>query len=241
MDDSSASDGVKPPIPVAFQWSGGKDSALALGRLMADGRYDVRCLVTTVYGQPHESTVHRLPMHLLRAQADAIGVPLYPIPLSASGLDDYVDAMSAAARSLHAEGIRAFGVGDIGHGDGLNYKRAQFDPLGIEVIAPLGDMTSGECMDEFLMSGIAATTVVVDAAVLDRDYVGQPVTDDFIAALPAGCDPCGENGEYHTFVSRASYFRAPITFTTGETDHIGNTINTTDGPQEFTYWRLRLS
>src|SRR5690625_3190941 len=102
-------------------------------------------------------------------------------------------------------------------------------------------MTSRECIDGFLLSGIEATTVVVDAAVLDRAYVCGPVTDGLIAALPAGCDPCGEVGEYHTSVSQAPYLRAPVDSTTGAADYIRNTINTTDGPQEFTYWRLRLS
>lgn len=241
VEENAIRDGVKRPIPVAFQWSGGKDSALALGRLLADQRYAVRYLATTVAGRPQESTVHRLPVRLLRAQADAIGVPLYPIPLSSTGLDDYVGAMDTAARALYAEGIRAFGVGDLGHSDGFSYKREQFRPLGIDVVAPLQDMTSRECIDDFLLSGIEATTVVVDAAVLDRDYLGRPVTDGFIAALPAGCDPCGEGGEYHTFVSQAPYFRAPVDFTTGAADYIRNSINTTDGPQEFTYWRLRLS
>lgn len=228
------------PIALAFHWSGGKDSALALGRLLDDERYDVRCLITTMDAEHQESSVHRLPRHLLQAQAEAIGVPLYPVMLSSAGLDDYVEAMNKAGRVLYTRGIRACAVGDLAQSGAVAIKREQFQPLGIEVIAPLNELTSAQCLDEFLASGIEALTIVVNAAQLNEHHLGAAVTPGFIAALPADCDAMGEGGEYHTFVSDAPYFRHSVDYTVSGTERIHQSINTTDGPQEFTYLQLRL-
>ncbi|MBB2893281.1 ATP-binding protein [Flexivirga oryzae] len=228
------------PIPVAFHWSGGKDSAHALGRLLADERYDVRCLLTTVHASKGESTVHGLPTALLRSQAEAIGLPLRVVELAGAGLDGYVEAMDAQARLLRAEGIAGFAFGDLEHSDVLRHKQAQFGPLGVEVIEPLWGMSPRECVEDFLTTGIQALIVVVDASVLGPSHLGVAVDRAFVDALPEGCDPCGEYGEFHTFVWDAPYFRDPVPFTRGGTERIERRIGTTSGVQEFAYWRLHL-
>ena len=96
-------------LSVAFHWSGGKDSAHALGRLLGDEKYDVGCLLTTVPGPDCVSTVHEVPVHLLRAQAEAIGLPLRAVRLSGDGLHDYVDVMRQVAGELHQQGVRPAG------------------------------------------------------------------------------------------------------------------------------------
>ena len=96
-------------LSVAFHWSGGKDSAHALGRLLGDEKYDVGCLLTTVHGPDCVSTVHEVPVHLLRAQAEAIGLPLRAVRLSGDGLHDYVDVMRQVAGELHQQGVRPAG------------------------------------------------------------------------------------------------------------------------------------
>jgi uncharacterized protein (TIGR00290 family) len=191
---------VTTPVPVAFHWSGGKDSAHAPGRLLTDDRYEVRCLITTVHAARGESSVHGLPVHLLRAQADAVGLPLHTVALSGAGLEDYVEVMELATRRLHESGIRAFAFGDLEHSGVLPYKTEQFEPLGMAVVEPLWGMTSRQCITDFLRSGIQALTIVVDAGALDRGHLGVRLDVAFVDALPPGCDPCGETGEYHTFV-----------------------------------------
>lgn len=145
-----------------------------------------------------------------------------------------------ATRHLHATGVRAFAFGDLEHSGVLTYKEQQFAPLGMAVVEPLWGMMSGQCITDYLRSGIQAITVVVDVRVLDRDHLGVPVDEAFVAALPPGCDPCGETGEYHTFVWDAPYFRGPVAFMAGRTEHVERRIGTDHGIKEFAYWRLHL-
>ena len=227
-------------VPVAFHWSGGKDSAHALGRLLGDQRYEVRCLVSTIHASRDESTVHGVPTALLDAQARAIGLPLRTVGLAGAGLDDYVEVMEAESVRLRDEGIRAVAFGDQAHSGVLPYKKDQFEPLGLEVVEPLWTMAPDECLADFLAAGIDAVTVVVDAGVLGRDHLGVSVDQRFVDALPPGCDPSGENGEYHSFVTRAPYFRVPVPVAAGEVEHIRRSIGTSTGVREYRYWRLHL-
>ena len=100
--------------------------------------------------------------------------------------------------------------------------------------------TAQECIEDFLRSQIEALTVVVDASALGRKHLGVTLDQVFLDALPDGCDPCGEFGEYHTFVSSAPYFRHPIRFAIHETERIERQIGTHDGIKTFAYWQLRL-
>lgn len=174
---------------MAFHWSGGKDSALALSVLLAENDVVVERLVTTVHPARAASTVHGLPVALLQDQAASIGIPLQTVPLRGVGLDGYTEAMNAAAVQLRREGIDAFAFGDLGASGVLEQKQAQFGPLGIEVLEPLWGLSSRECIERFLGSGLRAVTVVVDAAVLGRDRVGVPLDRDFVDRLPSTADP----------------------------------------------------
>jgi uncharacterized protein (TIGR00290 family) len=220
----------------AFHWSGGKDSALGLSTMLAEGDVVVERLVTTTHPERHESTVHGLPVELLQAQARSIGIALETIPMPGAGLDGYVDVMQAAAVRMHGEGIDAFAFGDLMCSGVRHQKEQQFGPLGIEVLEPLWDLTSQECIDQFLDSGIQAVTVVVDASVLGRDAVGVRLDREFIDRLPVGVDPCGEFGEYHSFAYDGPLFRRPVEFTMSAPRHLEREINTTEGIRTYAYW-----
>jgi uncharacterized protein (TIGR00290 family) len=220
----------------AFHWSGGKDSALALSRLLAQSDVVVDRLVTTVHPERRESTVHGLPVELLEAQARSTGIELQTISLPGAGLDRYVEVMQAAALQMRREGIDAFAFGDLACSDVLRHKQEQFAPLGLQVLEPLWDMTSRECIEEFLQSGIQAVTVVVDASVLDRDDVGVRLDRGFIERLPEGVDPCGEFGEYHSFAYDGPLFQAPIEFSLSAPRRFEREIGTTDGRRRYVYW-----
>lgn len=225
-----------PDKTVAFHWSGGKDSALGLHRLLARNDLEVVRLVTTTHPERDQSTVHGLPVDLLEAQAASIGIPLQIVPLPGAGLEGYVDTMRTLAVQLRAEGVDAFAFGDLPASGMLDVKRAQFEPFGIEVIEPLWTLTSHACIEAFLASGIKAVTVVVDAAVLDADRVGVDVDRSFVDRLPARADPCGEFGEYHTFVYDGPILRAPIEFTLDPPRRLEREIRTTDGLRRYAYW-----
>ena len=227
-------------IPIVFCWSGGKDSAHALRRLLDDDRYRVRSLVTTVHGAKQVSSVHELPLRLLWAQAEAIGVPLESVALAGPGLDDYAEVMEQTARRLRDEGVRAIAFGDLESSGALAYRNELFESSGLAVVEPLWGMTSQECMDDFLRSRIDALTVVVDASVLGREHLGAQLDRAFVDALPAGCDPCGELGEYHTFVADAPYFDHPVCFAARDSIYLERRIGTHDGLRTFGYWQLRL-
>lgn len=220
----------------AFHWSGGKDSAFGLSRLLAQGDVVVDRLVTTIHSERGESTVHGLPVELLDAQARSIGIPLQTIPLPGAGLDSYVEVMQAAAEQMRGEGIDAFAFGDLTCSGVLEHKQEQFGPLGIEVLEPLWGMTSRECIDAFLLSGIRAVTVVVDAKVLGRDDVGIDLDQQFIDRLPADADPCGEFGEFHSFAYDGPLFRFPVRFSVSAPRHLEREIGTTEGIRRYAYW-----
>jgi uncharacterized protein (TIGR00290 family) len=221
---------------VAFHWSGGKDSALALSVLLGQAGVVVDRLVSTIHPQRGASTVHGLPVELLEAQAQSIGIKLQTVPLPGEGLDGYVDMMQAAATQMRSEGIDAFAFGDLSCSDVLRHKEAQFGPLGIEVLEPLWGMTSTECIEAFLRSGIRAVTVVVDASVLAEDMVGVQVNRTFIDLLPAGIDPCGEYGEYHSFAYGGPLFRRPVEFSLSAPRRLEREIGTTEGIRRYAYW-----
>ncbi|HEX4520268.1 MAG TPA: hypothetical protein VH063_11875 [Gaiellaceae bacterium] len=220
----------------AFHWSGGKDSALALSTLLAQDDVLVDRLVTTTHPERRASTVHGLPVELLEAQARSIGIGLQTIPLPGAGLDGYIEVMRAAAIHMRREGIDAFAFGDLTCSDVRRHKEEQFGPLGIAVLEPLWGMTSRECIERFLQSGIRAVTVVVDASVLEKDDVGAQLDRQFIDRLPAGTDPCGEFGEYHSFAYDGPLFHWPIEFSQSAPRRLEREIRTTEGMRRYRYW-----
>lgn len=225
-------------MPTALQWSGGKDSAHALVRLRAGGTHDVRCLVSVVDGQGR-STVHGLPLRVLRAQADAAGLPLETVVVADAGLRDYPSAMSVAARGLHERGVRAVAFGDLGSSGARVHHERIFAPTGLEVVEPLWDMTSHEAVQRCVDAGIVARIVVVDAAVLGPELLGRALDEEVIAGLPPGCDPSGERGEYHTVVVDAPGFAHPLDLHDDGMECVEHVIGTSRGSEVFRYHRLR--
>lgn len=219
-----------------LHWSGGKDSALALSLLLADPDVHVAGLLTTVHPERSESTVHGVPVELLEAQAVSLGLPLRTVAMRGPGLDGYQEVMSDTAATMRREGIDAFAFGDLSASGVRGLKEAQFGGLGMQVLEPLWDFTSRECMERFLASGLRAVTVVVDADVLDAGRVGVLLDRSFVDGLPAGVDPCGELGEYHSFVFDGPIFRSPVPFELGPPHLLEREIGTTDGVRRYRYW-----
>lgn len=221
-----------------FNWSGGKDSALALYKILKEGRYDVVSLLTTVNGDSRRSSMHDIPVGLLQKQAESIGLPLYVVDLTPKGtMEDYKSAMERAARHFLRRGVTHFIFGDIFLHDVRSYREKQLAPLGIRVVEPLWDRTSEQIMDEFLASGLRTVVVTVTDGVLDRRFVGREIDRRFVRELPPGTDLCGENGEYHTFCYAGGMFRTPVPFSLSEPQRRTYPVRLEDGTvREFSYW-----
>lgn len=225
-------------IKAVFNWSGGKDSAHALWRALCSGHYEIIALLTTVNRSTMRSTMHDIPLGLLKAQADRIGIPLHVIDLTPKGgMDDYATAMSDAAAYFRKLGITHFLFGDIFLHDVRTYREQQLKPLGIEVAEPLWEGSSQEIIRDFLASGFKTVVVTTMADGLGADAIGKSVDEAFVSALPKEIDPNGENGEYHTFCYDGPIFRSPVPFRLGTPFQKSYDIRLDDGSiKRYTYW-----
>ncbi len=230
-------------IKAVFNWSGGKDSAHALLRILQTGEYDIVALLTLFDQDSHRSTVHGIPLPLLHAQAEHIGIPLHVIELKPEGnMVNDAESMRLATEHFKPQGVTHFIFGDIALHDVRTYRRQRLAPYGIEVVEPLWDQSSETIMETFLTSGLKSVVVTTMADRLDASAIGRTVDRAFIDALPAGVDPNGENGEYHTFCHAGPIFRTPVPYQLGAPTFKSYEIRLSDGTrQTFSYWNADLT
>lgn len=225
-------------IKAVFNWSGGKDSAHALLRALQSGQYEIAALLTTVNRDTRRSTMHGIPLPLLRAQAESIGIPLHIVDLKPEGgMEDYGAAMTQAVDRFKKQGVTHFIFGDIFLHDVRSYREQQLVPQGIEVAEPLWGQSSAAVMDDFLGSGLRTVVVTTLADSLGPRAIGREIDRTFVESLPAGTDPNGENGEYHTFCYDGPIFAHPIPFRLGKPFCRSYDIRLDDGSvRTYRYW-----
>ncbi|MCC6182323.1 MAG: diphthine--ammonia ligase [Bacteroidia bacterium] len=224
-----------------FNWSGGKDSALALHKVIQENEFDVISLLTTINNDTRTSSIHSIPVELLNKQAESIGIPLYTVALS-KDTKTYEEGMSEAVQHFKNKGVRYFIFGDIFLADVKSYREGKLNPLGIEVVEPLWGKSSEEVFKEFLNSGIKSKIIVTQADKLDQTFVGKDLDETLIKAFPPNVDVCGENGEYHTFSYDGSIFKTKIDFKVSDISKISYDFKMDTGKWEsFEYWQARLS
>lgn len=201
-------------IKAVFNWSGGKDSSLALLKALRSGLYDITALLTTVNSAKERSSMHDIPLSLLEKQASSIGIPLYKVPLVPHGdMRDYENAMRQAVLHFRKKDVTHFIFGDIFLHDVMSYRRSQLEPYGITVVEPLWDTGTEEIMDEFLASGLKTVIVTTDASVLGSEYAGREITRNLVDSFPQGCDPCrGKRRISYVLLRRAFVFEACAVF-----------------------------
>ena len=207
------------PEPIVLSWSGGKDSALALARLREAPHREVVGLLTTVTEGYDRVSIHGVRRALLHAQAAALGVPVHEVTLQPDSSNQAYDA--ALARALQAlrerePAVRRLAFGDIFLEDVRRYREERIAALGFEGVFPLWGEPTGDLAREVMRRGIHARLVCVDTQVLPAAFAGRAYDEGLLADLPPSIDPCGENGEFHTFVSAGPGFRAPVPYTVGE-------------------------
>jgi uncharacterized protein (TIGR00290 family) len=202
---------------VLLSWSSGKDSAWTLHLLRQQADLQVAALVTTFNSQANRVAMHAVRRALVEAQAERTGLPLWsvelPWPCSNS---EYEDRMRAVYQRASAEGIAAMAFGDLFLQDIRDYRVRQLQGTGIEPLFPVWLIPTGELALEMIGAGVKAKVTCVDPAKLAKSFAGRDYALDFLEALPHGIDPCGENGEFHTFVYDAPVFMRPIAVQSGE-------------------------
>lgn len=203
-----------------FNWSGGKDSALALYKVRQAGRYDIQTLLTTVNESYQRISMHGVRTALLERQAAALGLPCRQLLLpEMPSMATYEQLMGNTMRELQHAGATVSIFGDIFLEDLRRYREAKLAEVGLEAVFPLWGVPTGELIREFIGLGFKTITTCVNEKYLDRSFVGRVIDEDFLRDLPANVDPCGENGEFHTFVFDGPLFSEPIAFEKGEIVH----------------------
>ena len=200
-----------------MSWSSGKDSALALHEVRRSGEVDVSGLLVTMNAHADRVAMHAVRRTLLEAQAAALGLPLHLVQLPwPCPNSEYERLMTAAVEAALADGATAIVFGDLFLQDIRAYREQQLAGTGLTPLFPLWDRPTDALAVEMIEVGIDAVVTCVDPKALDRSFAGRSFDASFLADLPAGVDPCGENGEFHTFVRNAPGFDAPIPADVGE-------------------------
>ena len=201
----------------ALSWSGGKDSALALHELQKQPESGPRALITTVTADFGRISMHGVRRELLCRQAQAIGLPLVEveIPIACSN-DVYEQRMGQALAEAPLADAGSIAFGDLFLADIRAYRVQRLRRSGKEAVFPLWGRDTAELAREFISAGFEAVLVCVDPRRLDPSFAGRRLDADLLADLPPDVDPCGENGEFHTFVYAGPIFDAPIRCDVGE-------------------------
>lgn len=201
---------------IALAWSGGKDSALALRALLGEG-VRVAALLTTVTEGYDRVSMHGVRRALLRRQAEAVDLPLVEITIPPDCVNAvYEERMARALASPPLDAVAAVAFGDLFLEDVRAYREERLARAAKRALFPLWGSDTSRLADEFLAAGFAATVCCLDPRRLERRLSGHPYDAAFVAGLPADVDPCGEHGEFHTFVWDGPLFREPVTCRPGE-------------------------
>ncbi len=199
-----------------MSWSGGKDSAYALHRVLEAGVYDVKYLFTTIDGHTKTVAIHELPESLLQQQADQLDITLIKCYLHNKDNDAYETAMRSAMLSMQAEGIHHIIFGDLFLQDLRQYREEMMRGFGMTSVFPLWQMKSTDLVKDFVAKGFKSALCSVNEKYLPKTWAGKMIDNHFLQSLPEHVDPCGENGEYHSFCFDGPIFKNAVNFKTGD-------------------------
>lgn len=202
---------------VLLSWSSGKDSAWCLWKLRRQPDVEVRGLITTFNAAADRVAMHAVRRELAVMQAERVGLPLWPVELPwPCSNGEYENRMRAVCERAAAESIDAIAFGDLFLEDIRQYRLRQLESTCLEPLFPLWLQPTTQLAREMIAGGLKARLTCIDPAKLDASFAGRDYDAALLAELPSGVDPCGENGEFHTFVYDAPVFSAPINIRAGE-------------------------
>jgi uncharacterized protein (TIGR00290 family) len=202
---------------VLVSWSGGKDSCLALYELGQEGRHRAAALLTTVTRDYDRISMHGVRRVLLERQAESLGLPLRQVLISKGATnEEYEREMAAALSEYRERGVDAVVFGDLFLEDVRAYREQFLARHGMRGLYPVWMRDTGEFVRRFIALGFKAVVTCVSGEALDGSFAGRVIDEEFLASLPPGVDPCGENGEFHSFVFAGPSFREEVKFAVGE-------------------------
>jgi len=208
---------VPLPQPTLLSWSSGKDSAWSLHLLRKNPNYRVEALLTTFNAAAGRVAMHAVRRELAEAQAERIGLPLWSVDLPWPCSNAvYEGLMKGVWDRAVASGITAMAFGDLFLEDLRAYRENQLKSTGITPVFPVWQIPTDQLARELIDSGLRAMVTCVDPAKLDASFAGRDYDHEFLHDLPPSVDPCGENGEFHTFVYSAPVFSSSIPIRSGE-------------------------
>lgn len=200
-----------------LSWSSGKDSAFALHALRDDEAVEVVGLLTTINAAADRVAMHAVRRELLEAQSERLGLPLHPVEIPSPCPNEvYEQRMAAAVAAAEADGVESVVFGDLFLADVRAYREQALAGTAVSPSFPLWGRPTRELAREMIQAGVRAVITCVDPAQAPAELIGRAFDEDLLADLPDGVDPCGERGEFHTFVWDCPAFRAPIDIEVGE-------------------------
>ena len=200
-----------------FTWSGGKDSTMALYELQMTHGYEIAALLTTITEDYDRVSIHGIRQILLERQADSLGFPLEKVFISKNASnEEYEYKMRDILEKYLSAGVSSVAFGDIFLEEVRKYRQDNLSKIGMTAIFPIWGRNTTELAHRFIDLGFKAVITCVDSNVLDRTFVGRVFDEQFLSELPSSIDPCGENGEFHSFVYDGPIFRKRILHTIGE-------------------------
>ncbi len=200
-----------------FNWSSGKDSALALYKILKEEKFEVTSLLTSINKEFQRISMHGVQVSLLEKQAESLGFPLIKMELPKEPtMEEYRELMSKMMNDLKSQGITHSIFGDIFLEDLKKYREDQLRSIGMEGVFPLWKINTTDLIREFLDLGFKTIVTCVNETYLDKSFAGRIIDEDFIKDLPENVDVCGENGEFHTFTFNGPLFKNPVEFEIGE-------------------------
>jgi uncharacterized protein (TIGR00290 family) len=205
------------PDKILFSWSGGKDSALALHSIKNSKDFEIVALLTTITADYDRISMHGVRRTLLEKQAESIGLPLEKISISKkSSNEEYEGKMKDVLLRYKNDGVSSVAFGDIFLEDLKKYREENLAKIGLKGVFPLWKQNSYILGKEFIDVKFKAVITCVDGKQLDGKFCGREYDNTLLSKLPKNVDPCGENGEFHSFVYAGPIFKNEIPFTKGE-------------------------
>jgi uncharacterized protein (TIGR00290 family) len=200
-----------------LSWSSGKDSAWSLHLLRQQPEYEIVGLLTTFNEEANRVAMHAVRRSLVEAQAKAAGIPLWDVDLPwPCSNADYESIMEEKCKSVVEAGIECIAFGDLFLTDIRAYREKQLENSGLEPIFPVWGMPTRELARSMIESGVRAKLTCVDPKLLAPEFVGREFDEHLLSEFPPGIDPCGENGEFHTFVYAGPMFQCDLSVELGE-------------------------
>lgn len=198
--------------PIIISWSGGKDSSMALHRILQEGKYYVKYLLTTIYQPNGRVSMHGIPEALIEQQAESIGIPLKVLYIEEKTHNEYENKMRDFLTKMKGEGIHQVAFGDIFLEDLKQYREQKLAEVEMKGIFPLWKENTEELAHYFIDQGFKTHICSIDNSLIPKHLIAVDYTYEFLNQLPDNVDPCGEYGEFHTFCYDGPIFSNPVKF-----------------------------